>query len=171
VPSSQLSDSAYFEVMLMYLGTDFMRKKKERKPHLRINPLINKMQMNAARKQKPVVEQIDPSVDKKFLKKRMVMVVGYNGSKFKGTQKTKGVRTVDEELEIALDKTEMIHHRNKGDLSKIHFNRATRTDKKVHALQNIFSAKLLIDRTKSLKELCKEINKNLPEDLRLFTFR
>ena len=45
-----------------------------------------------------------------------------------------GVRSVEEEIEKALHKLGMIADYNFGDLKKIGWNRATRTDKRVHAL-------------------------------------
>lgn len=53
------------------------------------------------------------------------------------------MRTVEEELEKGLHKIGMISDFNMGDLKKIGWGRATRTDKKVHALTNTFSAKVL----------------------------
>ena len=49
------------------------------------------------------------------------------------------------EIENALFKLKMISEFNFGDLKKIGWNRATRTDKKVHALINTFSAKVLVN--------------------------
>jgi tRNA pseudouridine38-40 synthase len=60
--------------------------------------------------------------------------VGYNGIDFCGSQKNKDVRTVEEEIEKALFKARLIAKHNFGDLNKIAWNRATRTDKRVHAL-------------------------------------
>jgi tRNA pseudouridine38-40 synthase len=74
------------------------------------------------------------------------MIVGYNGSDFCGSQKNDGVRTVEEQIEKALFKMKAISHFNFGDLKKIAWNRATRTDKSVHALQNVFSCKVHITR-------------------------
>jgi tRNA U38,U39,U40 pseudouridine synthase TruA len=45
-----------------------------------------------------------------------------------------GVRTVEQEIEDAMFKVGVIADCNYGDLKKIGFNRATRTDKRVHAL-------------------------------------
>lgn len=49
---------------------------------------------------------------------------------------------MEEEIEHALFKNHLIAKHNYGDLNKIAWNRATRTDKKVHALQNCFSCKI-----------------------------
>ena len=90
---------------------------------------------------------------KKFPKRKLAMVVGYNGSKvcqiftkihnmihiqFQGSQKNNDIRSVELELEKALYANGMIDPRNFGDLKKIGFSRATRTDKSVHALHNYF---------------------------------
>jgi len=73
-------------------------------------------------------------------------LAGYNGTNFFGSQKNKNVRTVEEEIEKTFHKLKLISDFNFGDLQKIGWGRATRTDKKVHALLNCFSAKILIDR-------------------------
>jgi len=44
------------------------------------------------------------------------------------------VRTVEEEIEKALFEIGSIHECNYGDLKKIGWTRATRTDKSVHAI-------------------------------------
>jgi len=81
-------------------------------------------------------EDKDDQKDSKFKKRKLGMIVGYNGAEFSGSQKQSEVRTVEEELEKALHEQGMIDIRNFGDLKKIRFTRATRTDKRVHALQN-----------------------------------
>ncbi len=67
------------------------------------------------------------------------------------------MRTVESELETALFKAGMISEANYGDLAKIKFGRATRTDKRVHALINYFSAKLLVDPSKEVEDYVKII--------------
>ncbi len=73
-----------------------------------------------------------------------MLICGYNGNAFSGSQKNQKVRTVEGELENTLFKLGFINDFNYGDLKKIGFNRATRTDKGVHALLNVFSGKLLM---------------------------
>lgn len=75
-------------------------------------------------------------------KVRIAMIVGYNGSSFNGSQKNPGVRTVEEQIEKALFQLNLTSKYNFGDLKKIAWTRATRTDKSVHALQNTFSCKV-----------------------------
>jgi len=62
------------------------------------------------------------------------MIVGYNGTDFSGSQKNPEVRTVEGVVEEALYKCKLIAKCNYGDFYKISFARASRTDKRVHAL-------------------------------------
>jgi tRNA pseudouridine(38-40) synthase len=89
------------------------------------------------------------------------------------------VRTVEGELEKTLYKLGFINDFNYGDLKKIGFSRATRTDKGVHALLNVFSGKLLMpgkpkemssgfDEEKQLEDLREVLNKELPQDIKIF---
>jgi tRNA pseudouridine(38-40) synthase len=99
------------------------------------------------------------------------MIVGYNGSEFCGSQKNPDVRTVEEEVEKALKDIDAISSYNFGDLKKIGWSRATRTDKSVHALQNVFSCKVHLsrqDRENNMEEfrarLNEAIRKRLPDN-------
>lgn len=97
------------------------------------------------------------------------MIVGYNGSEFCGSQKNTGVRTVEEQIEKALFEINAISHFNFGDLKKIAWNRATRTDKTVHALQNVFSCKVHLSREEKeanngLEPFRERLNKALDKD-------
>jgi len=56
------------------------------------------------------------------------------------------VRTVEELIEKSLKDINCISSYNFGDLKKIGWSRATRTDKSVHALQNVFSCKVHLSR-------------------------
>ena len=58
---------------------------------------------------------------------------------------------------------------NFGDLKKIAWNRATRTDKSVHALQNVFSCKVHITKEEresndGLENFRKRLNETLDKD-------
>ena len=78
-------------------------------------------------------------------KVRLTMLVGYNGINFQGSQKNRNIRSVEGEIEKVLYKLDFISHFNYGDLKKIGFSRATRTDKRVHALLNTFSCKFQLE--------------------------
>lgn len=57
---------------------------------------------------------------------------------------------------------------NFGDLKKIAWNRATRTDKRVHALQNVFSCKVQIDKADEEESFRARLNALLPKDVKVF---
>ena len=76
-------------------------------------------------------ENDGPTTNRKV---RIAMIVGYNGINFHGSQKNIDVRTVEGEVENCLYKMNLISKFNYGDLTKIAWSRATRTDKRVHAL-------------------------------------
>jgi tRNA pseudouridine(38-40) synthase len=103
----------------------------------------------------------------------VALITGYNGIDFSGSQKNKDVRTVEGQIEDALQKLHLIHDYNFGDLQKIGFNRATRTDKRVHALQNVFSCKIQFDdRGKSFEDsyekLRSSLNATITNEVRIF---
>eukprot|EP00826_Nyctotherus_ovalis_P025536 TRINITY_DN197_c0_g3_i14.p1 TRINITY_DN197_c0_g3~~TRINITY_DN197_c0_g3_i14.p1 ORF type:complete len:328 (-),score=85.39 TRINITY_DN197_c0_g3_i14:16-999(-) len=105
----------------------------------------------------------------KSVKLKVIMIAGYNGTKFFGSQKQseKDIRTVEGEIEKALFAQELIYKKDFGNLKRISFNRATRTDKKVHALQNFFCCKLRAN-SSEMGKIRDDLKKSLPEDIRLF---
>jgi tRNA pseudouridine(38-40) synthase len=78
------------------------------------------------------------------------------------------VRSVEEEIEKALYAIGAIADYNYGDLKKIAFNRATRTDKRVHALQNVFSCKVQMDKDEDEEAFRAKLNSKLPDDIKVF---
>ncbi len=77
-------------------------------------------------------------------------------------------------MEKALFEHKLIAKHNFGDLQKIAWNRATRTDKKVHALQNVFSCKIQYkdggrDYQETYEPMRIALNKLLPYDVKIFT--
>lgn len=124
---------------------------------------------------------------------RVAILSGYNGVNFCGSQKNEGIRSVEGEIEKALHDVGMISDFNYGDLRKIGWGRATRTDKKVHALINTFSAKVLVSKKPTIKvehagedgtqmeekpcsmeehldDLRQKLNREaLPEDVKIFS--
>ncbi len=78
------------------------------------------------------------------------------------------MRSVEEEIEKALYKLDAIADYNFGDLKKIAFNRATRTDKRVHALQNVFSCKIHLDKSEDEEHFRDRLNAILPKDVKVF---
>ena len=75
---------------------------------------------------------------------------------------------MEEEIEKALYAIGAIADYNYGDLKKIAFNRATRTDKRVHALQNVFSCKVQMEKEEDEEAFRAKLNAHLPEDVKVF---
>lgn len=80
----------------------------------------------------------------KTFKVKCAILFGYNGRKFHGLQKAAGVLTVEEALEKALYDAKLIPIHNFGNLKKIGWGRASRTDKGVHASINVIKCNLEI---------------------------
>lgn len=85
--------------------------------------------------QRPVDENGD-----KIPKRKMALLLGYNGSKYYGLQKQPGesFETIEGKLEKALGTAGLISESNQGDLTKIGWSRAARTDKTVCGIYNNF---------------------------------
>ncbi|KAL3721080.1 hypothetical protein ACJRO7_005840 [Eucalyptus globulus] len=112
-----------------------------------------------------------------FLKKKVVMRVGYVGTNYRGLQMQRdehSLSTVEEELENAIYKAGGILESNFGNLNRIAWARSSRTDKGVHSLATTISLKMEIpdDAWKGDPygiHLASHINAYLPEDIRVFS--
>lgn len=80
-----------------------------------------------------------------FGKRKVVLLVAYNGAKYHGLQIQPDVVTVEDVLEKALHASGGISEDNFGSLQKISWSRSGRTDKGVHALGQIISCKLILN--------------------------
>jgi tRNA pseudouridine38-40 synthase len=85
-------------------------------------------------------EQQDSS--RALTKRKVVILVAYNGARYQGLQKNPGAVTVAETLEIAMHEVGGISDDNFGTLQKISWSQAGRTDKGVHATGQVISLKL-----------------------------
>ena len=104
----------------------------------------------------------------KLPKRKYAIIHGYFGQNYSGNQKNPGVRTVEDELEKALYKEKFISDCNYGNLSKIDWMRASRTDKGVSAIMNVISAKLHKYPNISEQDMKEKLNAILPKDIRIF---
>ena len=77
-------------------------------------------------------------------KRKVALLVAYNGAKYSGLQKNPHVSTIEEALEAAIHRAGGISDDNVGVLQKISWSRAGRTDKGVHALGQIITVKLVL---------------------------
>ena len=77
-------------------------------------------------------------------KRKVALLVAYNGDGYSGLQKNPDVDTVESTLESAIHQAGGISDDNYGTLQKISWSRAGRTDKGVHALGQIISLKMIL---------------------------
>ena len=104
------------------------------------------------------------------------MVENLQGHKFSRktarlyTFRNEEFRTVERDLESALHEADYIPDCNFRNFKKISFGRATRTDRGVHALQNSFTCKMMVEKYGliTLEEHRKTINEHLPKDIHVF---
>ena len=114
-------------------------------------------------------EQVPPSQEKiKLPKRKYAIIHGYFGQDYSGNTKNPGVHTVEEELENALYKEKFISPCNYGNLKKVNWMRASRTDKGVSAIMNVVSVKLHKHPNIDEIDMKNKLNKILPKDIRIF---
>ncbi len=77
-------------------------------------------------------------------KKKVVLLIAYNGSKYQGLQQNPGVVTISETLEAAIHAAGGIRDENFGTLQKSSWSVAGRTDKGVHAVGQAISLKMIL---------------------------
>jgi organic hydroperoxide reductase OsmC/OhrA len=119
------------------------------------------------------VQSEDDIADSKLVKRKMVLVISYDGSDYFGLQMdpTSSLPTIESEVESTLHKLGCITDSNHRDLTKIQWSRSSRTDKGVHCARLCVSAKLevslsWIDQTNRAKPLVHLINDALPPAIR-----
>ncbi|XP_009789296.1 putative tRNA pseudouridine synthase isoform X1 [Nicotiana sylvestris] len=112
-----------------------------------------------------------------FIKKKVVMRVGYVGSDYRGLQMQRDeheLSTIEGELEKAIFKAGGIRDSNFGNLYKIGWARSSRTDKGVHSLSTMISLKMEIPEDAWQDDpngisLANCVNSYLPENIRVFS--
>ncbi|CAB3224850.1 unnamed protein product [Arctia plantaginis] len=95
-------------------------------------------------------------------RKKMALLLGYCGVDYYGMQRNPGVRTIEEDLLKALLEAKYITEEDFNNQQNAQFQRSSRTDKGVSAARQVVSLKL------PLEVDVKEINKNLPESIKVF---
>ncbi|KAJ1412237.1 Pseudouridine synthase I, TruA, C-terminal [Sesbania bispinosa] len=112
-----------------------------------------------------------------FMKKKVVMRVGYVGTDYRGLQMQRDeheLSTIEKELETAIFKAGGICDSNFGDLDKVKWGRSSRTDKGVHSLATMISFKMEIPENAWKGDddgvaLANRINTYLPNTIRVFS--
>eukprot|EP01105_Mastigella_eilhardi_P011309 TRINITY_DN2614_c0_g1_i4.p1 TRINITY_DN2614_c0_g1~~TRINITY_DN2614_c0_g1_i4.p1 ORF type:complete len:335 (-),score=69.73 TRINITY_DN2614_c0_g1_i4:1532-2536(-) len=114
-----------------------------------------------------VVPPEDQSKKQRKPKRRVALLVGYLGARYRGMQLNKSVSTVEGVLLAALHRAGAISDDNAGSLEKVKWSRCTRTDKGVSAALNVCSFNMIIE-----PDIVKDINKQLEgTDIRVYDFR
>ncbi|CAE8627464.1 unnamed protein product, partial [Polarella glacialis] len=114
-------------------------------------------------------------------KSNVALIIGYDGSNFKGLQQisnpsrissriqfSRVFATVESELELALLKAGAMLPSNFGNLEKLRWTRAGRTDAGVSAGCNVVTARLIVgDGETALDDLVERVNSFLPPEVLL----
>ncbi|XP_060806019.1 pseudouridylate synthase 1 homolog isoform X2 [Amyelois transitella] len=95
-------------------------------------------------------------------RKKVALLLGYCGVDYFGMQRNPGVQTIEEDLFKALLDAKYITEDDFKSQQNIQFQRSSRTDKGVSAARQVVSLKL------PLEADIEEINKRLPECIRIF---
>uniref|UniRef100_A0A061SCQ4 tRNA pseudouridine38-40 synthase n=1 Tax=Tetraselmis sp. GSL018 TaxID=582737 RepID=A0A061SCQ4_9CHLO len=121
----------------------------------------------------------DWGLPKELRKTKVALHVAYEGSKYRGLQinrESASGETVEHFLEQALFKVGGIRESNFGDLTRVGWNRASRTDKGVHSICSVVSLKMLCPEGGSCfntdpegTRLAEDINRHLPEKIRVLS--
>ena len=116
-------------------------------------------------------------------KRTVALAYGYLGTRFRGLMLQQHnvagrpitIPTVENFLEHALSEVGGIHAKNREDLRKVRWSRASRTDSYVHAACNVTSLKMLVDddafdpTTRHSTSIVDQLNAVLPADIRVFS--
>ena len=104
-------------------------------------------------------------------KRKVALLFGYCGTAYRGLQKNPGVDTVEERLERAIYEAGGISDANFGELQKVKWSRAARTDAGVHAVGQCCALKMQLEGPEEpavYAAAVKRVNAKLPADIRLF---
>ncbi|QDZ18011.1 tRNA pseudouridine synthase [Chloropicon primus] len=102
----------------------------------------------------------------KMKKRKVALYIGYYGAAYQGMQRNPGAHTIEDVLEKAIHEAGGISDNNFGELQKISWMRAARTDKGVSAACNVVSLKMVLEP----EGIVERINEKLPDDVRVFGY-
>ncbi|KAH9385736.1 tRNA pseudouridine38-40 synthase [Nematocida major] len=86
-------------------------------------------------------------------KKRVALIIGYNGIGYRGSQINKDENTVEKTVCDRIAELRYISERNAEDYSKVGLQRSSRTDKGVHAAMLVLSLKIEVDKERNSRDL------------------
>ncbi|GAA5876671.1 hypothetical protein JCM3774_005909 [Rhodotorula dairenensis] len=107
----------------------------------------------------------------KLPKKKVAVLIGYNGLGYKGSQINPGTETVEGEVFKALVAAGCISEDNSTNPQKVSLARAARTDAGVHAAVNVLTLKLILNPPSKAEGTSIEdhINSFLPSGVRIWS--
>lgn len=103
--------------------------------------------------------------EKKYPKKKVVLLMAYSGKGYYGMQRNPGTtqfRTIEDDLVTALIKSGCIPENHGDEMKKMSFQRCARTDKGVSAAGQVVSLKLRL-----IEDIVEKINEHLPPQIRV----
>lgn len=103
--------------------------------------------------------------EKRFPKKKVVLLLAYSGKGYYGMQRNPGnsqFRTIEDDLVSALVKSGCIPENHGDDMKKMSFQRCARTDKGVSAAGQVVSLKLRL-----IEDVVGKINEHLPPQIKV----
>lgn len=109
------------------------------------------------------------SDEKKYPKKKVVLLMAYSGKGYYGMQRNSGssqFMTIEDELITALVKSGCIPENHGDEMKKMSFQRCARTDKGVSAAGQVVSLKLWL-----IEDIIDKINSHLPAQIRVLGFK
>ena len=111
---------------------------------------------------KDKTESSEPVSDYKWpSKKRYAVFMGFCGDGYKGMMRNPNVKSIEDDLVKAMKTVKLIRSENIDDMKKMHFQRASRTDKGVSAARQVCS----LDMHMHDKSVLKELNDQLPPEI------
>ncbi|KAI7856226.1 pseudouridine synthase [Circinella umbellata] len=134
---------------------------KERRDHFQKNNTWTAKKNNREPK-----ETEDGEKEERLPKKKVALLVGFNGTGYQGMQLNPGAKTIEDDLFQALCKAGAISKANADDPKKSAWMRAARTDKGVHAAGNVLSLKMSMPGD----DIVRDINSHLPEQIRVWGY-
>ncbi|XP_072518194.1 pseudouridylate synthase 1 homolog isoform X2 [Salminus brasiliensis] len=109
------------------------------------------------------------SDEKRFPKRKVVLLMAYSGKGYYGMQRNSGnsqFKTIEDELVTALIKSGCIPENHGEDMKKMSFQRCARTDKGVSAAGQVVSLKLWM-----IDDILEKINNHLPPQIRVLGYK
>lgn len=108
---------------------------------------------------------------KRVPKRKVAILLAYNGARYQGIQRNAGAFTVEDELAPALLTAHAISRQNSNDLTKLWWTRAGRTDKGVHALANVIGFMCHLGDDEAPAAVAERVNAALPPHIRVLGAR